>query len=244
MATRPTTPSTTLGSLGPSTKVWICAGSAISTLEFARDLEGHETRSLVERLPGDDDLDVLELPGRFQIRHEVGDGRGREGRPADLQLGVLLLEARDPEIARNGVDERIEQDDRLALALGQGFEHADPALGLGQRGPDPRALAQRGLERLQLPVEAIDLAGDLRLFGREAPPEIADTTGGQQEQDPEEEPEIHRRHRQAEGPSPVASLGRGEVDPGHLGSFLSLGRRSARPTATASAGASALRLSP
>src|SRR4029453_8822562 len=146
MATRPTTPSTTLGSLGPSTKLCSCGGSAISTLEFARDLEGHETRSLVERLPGDDDLDVLELARRFQVRHEVGDGRGREGGAAELQLGLLLLQARDPEIARDGVDEGVEQDDRLALALGEVLEHAHPALGLGQLRLDAGALAQRSLE--------------------------------------------------------------------------------------------------
>src|SRR6185503_8792340 len=244
IATRPTRPSTTLGSLGPSTKLCSCGGSAISTLEFARDLEGHETRSLVECLPGEDDLDVLELAGCLEIRHEVGDGRGREGRPAELQLGLLLLEARDPEVARDGVDERVEQDDGLALALGEVFEHADPPLGLGQLRLDPGALTQRGLERLQLAIEAVDLAGDLRLLGAEAPPEVTDTAGGQQEQDAEQEPEIHRRHRQAERPAAAARLGRGEVDPDHLGSSLSLGRRSASPTATASAGASAFRSSP
>src|SRR5262245_24577945 len=116
-ATRPTTPRTTLGSLGPSAKLCSWAGSAISTLEFARDLEGHETRSLVERLAGHDDLDVLELAGRLKVRHEVGHGCGGERRPDELQLGLLLLEACDPEVARNGIDEGVQHDDRLALAL-------------------------------------------------------------------------------------------------------------------------------
>src|SRR5262252_1283703 len=181
IATKPIRPRTTLGSLGPSRKLCSWAGSAISTLELARDLEGHETRSLVERLAGHDDVDLLEPARRFQVRHEVGYGRGGEGRPAELQLGLLLLEARDPEVARDGVDEGIEQHDRLALALGEVLEDAHPPLGLGQRG----------LERLQFAVEPIDLAGDLRLLGVEAPPEVADTAGGQQEQDAEQEPEIH-----------------------------------------------------
>src|SRR5262252_5809144 len=175
IATKPIRPRTTLGSLGPSRKLCSWAGSAISTLELARDLEGHETRSLVERLAGHDDVDLLEPARRFQVRHEVGYGRGGEGRPAELQLGLLLLEARDPEVARDGVDEGIEQLDRLALALGEVLEHAHPPLGLGQLRLDPGALTQRGLERLQFAVEPIELAGDLRLLGGEAPPEVADS---------------------------------------------------------------------
>src|SRR4026207_2192093 len=112
MATRPTIPSTILGSFGPSTKVCSGAGRAISDLEPAGDLEGHETRRLVDGLTGEDDVDFLELPGGLEIGHEVGDRGRREGGTVELQDGLLLLEAGNPQVPRDRVDERVEQDDR------------------------------------------------------------------------------------------------------------------------------------
>src|ERR687888_1206616 len=98
MATMPTRPRTILGSFGPSTKLWSCGGRAISDLEGARDFERHGARSLVEGLTGDEDVDVLELAAGLEVRHEVGDGGGRERGTAELQHGLLLLEAVDPEV--------------------------------------------------------------------------------------------------------------------------------------------------
>src|ERR1043166_1130663 len=122
MATTPARPSTTLGSLGPSTKFWRTGGSAISDLELARDFERHVARVLADVLARDDDVDVLLLAGALQVRHEVGHGgRGVRG-AAELQQGLLLLEAGDPEILGDGVAERVEEGDRLALALGQLLE--------------------------------------------------------------------------------------------------------------------------
>src|SRR5437773_1389703 len=153
MTTTPATPRTTLGSLGPSAKFWSGAGSAISDLELARDFERHGVRGLVEGLPGDDDVDVLELSAGLEVRHEVGDGGGRERGTAELQLGLLLLEAVDPEVAGHGVGEGVEQGDGSALALGQLFQDVHPALDLAQLGADVGAGAQRGLQRRQLAVE-------------------------------------------------------------------------------------------
>src|SRR2546422_9557059 len=150
MAMTPTRPRTTLGSLGPSTKLWRGAGRAIADLEGARDFERHGGRGLVEGLAGDDDVDVLELPAGLEVRHEVGDGGRRERGTAELQHGLLLLEAGDPEVAGHGVGEGVEEGDGAALVLGQLPEGADPALDLRQLALDALARAQRGPQRREL----------------------------------------------------------------------------------------------
>src|SRR6185503_18819517 len=102
MATTQTSPRTTLGSLGPSTKFWSAGGSAISDLELARDFERHEARGLGDVLARDDDVDVLELAAALEVRHEIGHGGGRERGPTELHDAFLLLEAGDPEIRGDG----------------------------------------------------------------------------------------------------------------------------------------------
>src|ERR1041384_1936325 len=174
MATTPTRPRTTLGSFGPSTKFWSAAGRAISDLELARDFERHEARRLGDVLARDDDVDVLELAAALEVRHEIGHGGGGERGTAELHDRLLLLEAGDPEVGGHGVGERIEERDRLGLAPGQLLEDVDPPLDLAELGPHVGALAQRRLERGELAVEAIDVAGDARLLRLEAEPVVAD----------------------------------------------------------------------
>src|SRR5688572_2351448 len=241
ITTTPTRPRTTLGSFGPSMKPWSCGGRAMALdLELARDFERHEARGLVDGLPGDDDVDLLELPGRFQVRHEVGDRGRREGGAAQLQQGLLLLEAGDPQVAGHGVDEDVQQRDRLALALGQLLEDAHAALDLGQLVLDVGALPQRRLERGRLAGEAVDLAREPALLGRQAVPEEPQPADRRDVDDGEQDAEVERGQREVERRACLPGLGRSQVDPDHFGCSLSLGRRSANPTATASAGASAL----
>src|SRR6185503_554499 len=174
MATTPTSPRTTLGSLGPSTKFWSAGGSAMSDLELARDFERHEARALGDVLARDDDVDVLELAAALEVRHEVGHGGGRERGTAELQQRLLLLEAGDPEVGGDGVGEGIEERDGLGLALGQLLQDVHPALDLGELRPHVRALAQRRLQRGELAVEAIDVGGHTRLLRLQAEPVEAD----------------------------------------------------------------------
>src|SRR3989442_10943239 len=245
MAMTPTRPRTTLGSLGPSTKLWRGAGRAISDLEGARDFERHGGRGLVEGLAGDDDVDVLELPAGLEVRHEVGDGGGRERGTAELQHGLLLLEAGDPEVAGHGVGEGVEEGDGPALTLGQLLQDIDPALDLGQLALDVGAGVQLGLQRHELAVESLHVGGDARLLRLQAVPVVADAADGDDVEDRERDAEVERGQRQREaGAAARARLDGSEVDPDHFDCSLSFARRNANPTATASAGASAVTSSP
>src|SRR5919198_5163147 len=70
---------------------------AISELEPAGDLEGHQARSLGQILARHHDIDLLESPRRPEVRHEVGDGGGGEGGAAHLERRGAFLDAGDPE---------------------------------------------------------------------------------------------------------------------------------------------------
>src|SRR5438128_7815476 len=111
MATRPIRPKTVFCHLGALTTGSKNAAGAISALESAGDLEGHQAWRFLELLLGDHDVDVLELSGAPEVRHEVRHGRGGEGRPGDLEGAILVLESRDPHIAGNHVREGIEEED-------------------------------------------------------------------------------------------------------------------------------------
>src|SRR2546430_13053402 len=148
MATTPTRPRTTLGSLGPSMKFWIGGGRAMSDLELARDFERHEARRFVDGLARDDDVDVLELAAGLEVGHEVGDRGGRERGAVELQLGVPLLEAGDPEVGGHGVGERVEEGDGSALATGELLQDVHPPLDLADLPLTVAAGAHLGLQRL------------------------------------------------------------------------------------------------
>src|SRR5438034_11421019 len=98
MMPRPTTPSTIFWGLGALTIGSKIAGSGMSALEAAGDLEGHLARGFAEIAPGDDDVELLELAGAPEGLHEVADRGGRGRRAAHLETEVLArLEPRDPQ---------------------------------------------------------------------------------------------------------------------------------------------------
>src|SRR6266446_4073633 len=103
MMPRPTTPSTIFWGLGALTIGSKIAGSGMSALEAAGDLEGHQARGLAEIAPRDDDVDLLELAGAPEVLHEVGDRRGRDAR--GLQAQGERLEPRDPQVLRDHAGE-------------------------------------------------------------------------------------------------------------------------------------------
>src|SRR6058998_1741565 len=160
MMPRPTTPSTIFWGLGALTIGSKIAGSGMSALEAAGDLEGHQARGLAEIAPGDDDVDLLELAGAPEVLHEVGDRRGRERRAAHLEPEVLArLEPRDPQVLRDHAGEDVDLTDRhlelgeLSLALGDRAREV-PLL-QGERppvghGPDDRDHVHDGEKRAEV----------------------------------------------------------------------------------------------
>src|SRR5712691_208611 len=116
MVASPRTPSAIFWGLGALTIGSKIAGSCMSALEAAGNLEGHQTRGLAEIAARNHDVDVLELAGAPEILHEVRNRCGREGRPAHLQPGVLArLEPRDPEVPRDHAGKAVHQGDRSPL---------------------------------------------------------------------------------------------------------------------------------
>src|SRR5438128_90381 len=95
------------------------AGRAISALEPARDLEGHEARCLGDLLACHDDVHFLEPSGCPEVLHEVRHrGRG-ERRAPEEEDSAFFLDARDPEVLRNDVGEGVQEPQRPALGLRQ-----------------------------------------------------------------------------------------------------------------------------
>src|SRR5947199_4008911 len=93
------------------------AGRAISGLEPARDLEGHEARCLGDLLACHDDVHFLEPSGCPEVLHEVRHrGRG-ERRAPEEEDSAFFLDARDPEVLRNDVGEGVQEPQRPALVL-------------------------------------------------------------------------------------------------------------------------------
>src|SRR5213594_2048570 len=161
MMTSPTTPSTIFWGLGALTIGSKIAGSGMSALEAAGDLEGHQARGLAEIAPGDDDVDLLELAGAPEVLHEVGDRGGRERRATHLEPEVLArLEPRDPQVLRDHAGEDVDQGDRPPLALHE-------LLGLGL---DLGDLTDRHLELRELRLTPGDLAGEPGPLQGEHPP--------------------------------------------------------------------------
>src|SRR5213594_1626244 len=151
MMTSPTTPSTIFWGLGALTIGSKIAGSGMSALEAAGDLEGHQARGLAEIAPGDDDVDLLELAGAPEVLHEVGDRRGRERRAAHLEPEVLAsLEPRDPQVLRDHAGEDVDQGDRPPLALHELLQDREPLPELFGLGLDLVDLTDRHLELREL----------------------------------------------------------------------------------------------
>src|SRR5438128_7932029 len=172
MMTSPTTPSTIFWGLGALTIGSKIAGSGMSALEAAGDLEGHQARGLAEIAPGDDDVDLLELAGAPEGLHEVGDRRGRERRAAHLEPEVLAsLEPRDPQVLRDHAGEDVDQGDRPALAFHELLQDREPLPELFGLGLDLVDLTDRHLELLELRLALGDRAREVPLLqGERRPP--------------------------------------------------------------------------
>src|SRR3989454_6354770 len=145
MRRRRTAPSTIFWGLGALTIGSKIAGSGMSALEAAGDLEGHQARGLAEIAPRDDDVDLLELAGAPEVLHEVGDRRGRERRAAHLEPEVLArLEPRDPQVLRDHAGEDVDQGDRPPLALHELLQDREPLPELLRLGLDLVDLTEIG----------------------------------------------------------------------------------------------------
>src|SRR5689334_3605211 len=95
------------------------AGSAMSALVPAGDLEGHEARRLLEILLGLENVDVLEASGPPEVVHELRHRRGGEGGALDLEGAVAVLESRDPDVRGHRVDEGVGELHGAGLVLRQ-----------------------------------------------------------------------------------------------------------------------------
>src|SRR3989449_6581386 len=211
------------------------AGRAISGLEPARDLEGHEARCLGDLLACHDDVHFLEPSGCPEVLHEVRHrGRG-ERRAPEEEDSAFFLDARDPEVLRNDVGEGVQEPQRPALGLRQLGDDLHALSKFGCLGLRRRALTGHDGQRGQLAVHAVDLAGEPALVALQLPPVRGDPAQRGEIHDEEEEADIEARQLELKG-WPRSSRRR-QVDPDH--SFLSPGWRRARPTATASDGPAA-----
>src|SRR6266446_5687673 len=233
----PTTPATSFCGRGALTIGSKIGGSGISALEPAGDFERHQ-RSGPGQIPaGDHEVDVLELAGGAEVRHEVGHRGRRERRAGDLDLEALLLEPGDPEIVRKNARERVGENDRPSLSLGQPVDDFDPPAQLARQVLHPGLLADLRLQQREVLLRLIDVGRERRLRAVQRPPVTADREQRDQVHDAEEPAEVEGRKAELEARNaPPATFGR-EVDLDHF--CLSPGRRSARPTATASAGPAA-----
>src|SRR5262249_22634596 len=162
------------------------------------------------------------------------DHARRIGRPDDLQRGATILERRDPQIARHRVDEGVEQLDRPSLALHQLVDDLDALADVRELRLDVGALAERGLEGVDLLRGTVVPGDQARFYRAEAPPRVTDAEDADEIEDGEEqaEPDRQRRHREARAPASPRLDGR-EIDPDHFACSLSPARRKPSPTATA-----------
>src|SRR5881296_1947667 len=191
MMPSPTTPSTIFWGLGALTIGSKIAGSGMSALEAAGDLEGHQARGLAEIAPGDDDVDLLELAGAPEVLHEVGDRRGRERRAAHLEPEVLAsLEPRDPQVLRDHAGEDVDQGDRPALAFHELLQDREPLPELFGLGLDLVDLTDRHLELLELRLARGDLGGELRPLAGQHPPVAGDPDDREDVGDAEDRAEV------------------------------------------------------
>src|SRR5690242_3964081 len=233
----PTTSFCDRGALTIGSKI---GGSGISALVPAGDFECHQRRWPAKIPAGHDEVDVLELAGRPEIRHEIGDGGRRERRPGDLDLPAPLLEGGDPEIVRDDAREGVDELDLLSRRAGDRLDHVDALAKLGCQITDLTLLTDLRLQQSEVLLGPIDVRGETCLHRRQRPPVHADPEQEGQVDDPEQPAEIERRQAELDpletGAAPAAPLG-GEVDPDHFD--LSPGRRSASPTATAREGPAA-----
>src|SRR2546429_6354176 len=93
MMASPTAPSAIFWGLGALTIGSKSAGSGMSGLEAAGDLEGHQTGRLAEVAAGKHDVDPFLLSGALEGLHEVPDRPGRErGPPPPLPEVVATLQ--------------------------------------------------------------------------------------------------------------------------------------------------------
>src|SRR5206468_9455630 len=127
MMISPATPATSFCGRGALTIGSKNGGSAISALVPAGDFERHQRCRPGQVPAGDHQIDLLELAGRTEVRHEVRDRGGRERRARDLELQTLLLEPGDPEIVRQDARERVGEQDRQSLVLDALVDDIDQA---------------------------------------------------------------------------------------------------------------------
>src|SRR5262245_22183034 len=239
MTIAPKAPATSFCDLGALTMGSKIGGSGMSALEPAGDFEPHQ-RGWPGQIPaGYHEVDVLELSRCAQVRHEVRDRGGRERRPGDLELSASLLESGDPEIAGDDAGEGLQELNRPPLRLGDRLDDLDPLAQLVRELLDLGLLPDLRLQGRQVSLRPVDVGGKARL-GAHQDPEVPADHEQQPEVDHPEQPR-HVEGGEAEAESspadpPATPFGR-EVDPDHF--CLSPGRRSARPTATASAGPAA-----
>src|SRR5262249_11624814 len=210
-------------------------------LEPTGDFERDDDRTLVQVLPRDQDVDLLELARLSKVAHELGHRARRVRRTDDLQRGPAILERRDPQVARHRVHESVEELDGPSLALNQLVDDLDALTDVNELRLDVGTLTQRGLEGVDLLRRAVVLRAEPRLVGDETPPRVPDAQDGDDIKDGEEqaEPDGQRRHREARAAASSCLDGR-EIDPDHFACSLSPACRRPRPTATARAGAIAV----
>src|SRR6266850_1308451 len=240
MTIAPMTPTTSFCDRGALTIGSKIGGSAISALEPAGDFERHQWRRTAQVPAGHDEVDVLELPRRPQIGHEIGDRRGGERGPGDFDLAAPFFESGHPEIVRDHAREGVDELDLLSRSLGDRLDHVDALAQLGRQVADLALLAYLLLQQGEILLCPIDLGREVCLRRGQHPPVHADEKQEAEVDDAEQQAQIEGGQADVESlepcAAPTAPLGC-EVDPDHFD--LSPGRRSASPTATARDGPAA-----
>src|SRR5262249_25121004 len=159
-----------------------------------------------------------------------GQRHGRVRRPGEPQLLALLLDAREPEIAGQHVDEGVEQVGGTRLVARHDLDRTYAPLQVLLLLSVALAFGNDRFEPSDLFLIVFDLATQARDLGRQRQP-------GRPQRENDDEPQRAEDDTQVDaGDTEPLRLARGrsEIDLDHAA--LSPGVRSPRPTATANSG--------